>query len=76
MIHVDIIKPTAALLNLLFNCPDIYKDNNWQLQRRELTHLLTDRAMNCSARRTAIFLAYDNDNRMVLVGIFTRRNAI
>ena len=81
MIHVDIIKPTAALLAPFVQLPfDIYKgDNNWVApQRRELTRLLTDRSNELFSQGVQrFFLAYDNDKPVarVLAGIDTRRNA-
>lgn len=81
MIHVDIIKPTAALLAPFIQLPfNLYKgDKNWVApMRRELTRLLTHGENELFSQGVQrFFLAYEDDRPVarVLAGIDTRRNA-
>ncbi len=81
MIHVDIVKPTAALLAPFIQLPfDLYRnDPNWVAPMRgELTRLLTNRDNELFSQGVQrFFLAYEDDKPVarVLAGIDTRRNA-
>ncbi len=81
MIHVDIVKPTAAMLAPFIQLPfDVYRnDKNWVAPMRgELTRLLTDRSNELFSQGVQrFFLAYEDEKPVarVLAGIDTRRNA-